>query len=228
MWYNIFSKARNQREEAVTAKTELTLMLESNIWKATHKQGVFSAFEVTIGWSGNERVDYMTYDTKRIFRCYEIKVSKSDFHSSAAKTFCGHFNYFVMPFALFQQVKEEIPKDIGVFCEARSRDPQLAKREPCVCVRRAKRRELTESPDVLKDSMIRSLSRDLGKQMLSGSPTLVECYDRELAEARRMIKHYRTQAERMREQYENLYRVVDETFGADWQNGPGKNFADSM
>lgn len=211
-------------------KTELTLMLERNIWKATHKPGVFSAFEVTIGLSGvgNERVDYLTYDTGHIFRCYEIKASKSDFHSPAAKTFCGHFNYFVMPFTLFQQVKDEIPKGIGVFCEARSRDPQLAKLEPCACIRRAQRRELSVPPDVLKDSMIRALSRDLGKQMLSGSPTLMECYNRELAEARSTIQHYRRQAEQMCEQYKHLYHVVAEAFGDAWQDGPGKDFADSI
>ena len=204
------------------------MMLERNIWSATHKQGVFSAFEVTIGWSGTERVDYMTYDTKHVFRCYEIKVSKSDFRSPAAKTFCGHFNYFVMPYELYQQVMDEIPMGIGVFCEARSRDPQLAKLEPCTCVRQARRRKLTVAPEVLKDSMIRSLSRDLGKQMASGSPTLMECYNRELAQERQMTQHYRQQAKALREQYDNLYRVVSETFGDAWQEGPGRNFSDSM
>ena len=103
-------------------KTDLTLKLEREIWLATVKQGVFGCYEVTIGQYGRERVDFMTMDTKGIFRCYEIKISKSDFHSSAAQTFCGHYNYFVMPRALYEQVKAEIPKDIGVFCEARFRD----------------------------------------------------------------------------------------------------------
>lgn len=209
-------------------KTELTLALERGIWMATHRQGVFSAFEVTIGWSGSERVDYMTYDTSHIFRCYEIKISKADFHSMAAKTFCGHLNYFVMPFSLFKQVMNEIPKDIGVFCEAWGQNLELTKRLPCVCVKRAKRRELAVSADILKDSMIRSMSRDIGKQMSSGSPTLMECYHRELAEERQMTRHYRRQAEDLRAQYDNLYRVVSETFGAAWQEGPGKDFSDSM
>lgn len=97
-------------------KTDLTLKLEREIWLATVKQGVFGCYEVTIGQYGRERVDFMTMDTNGIFRCYEIKISKSDFHSSAAQTFCGHYNYFVMPQALYEQVKAEIPKDIGVFC----------------------------------------------------------------------------------------------------------------
>lgn len=38
----------------------------------------------------------MTYDTKGIFRCYEVKVSKADFHSAAVKSFVGHYNYYVL------------------------------------------------------------------------------------------------------------------------------------
>ena len=50
-------------------KTEETKRLEMAIWNATNKQGVFGCFEVTIGWFGKERVDYMTFDTKGDFRC---------------------------------------------------------------------------------------------------------------------------------------------------------------
>lgn len=56
------------------AKTEETLLIENSIYRETNCQGVFGCFEVTIGWFGKERVDYMTYDTKGIWRCYEIKV----------------------------------------------------------------------------------------------------------------------------------------------------------
>lgn len=90
------------------AKTDLTIKLEKDIYAATNKLGVFGCFEVTIGFYGKERVDYMTYDTKGIWRCYEIKVSKSDFHSKAKKTFIGHFNYYVMPRALYEEVRETI------------------------------------------------------------------------------------------------------------------------
>lgn len=131
-------------------KTQLTKDLEMQIWKATHKQGVFGCFEVTIGWFGQERVDYMTFNTKGIWRFYEIKVSKEDFHSKAHKTFLGHYNYFVMPKELFEQVQQEIPEGIGVYVgggEAR-------------CVRQAKKRELAVDEKTLVGSMIRSLSRE--------------------------------------------------------------------
>mgnify|MGYP000163993137 CR=1 FL=1 len=60
-------------------KTEETKRLERAIWKATNKQGVFGCFEVTIGWFGKERVDYMTYDTKGVFRCYESRSQRRIF-----------------------------------------------------------------------------------------------------------------------------------------------------
>ncbi|MDF9763840.1 hypothetical protein OKW24_005736, partial [Peribacillus simplex] len=127
------------------AKTELTIQLERQIYSATKKQGIFGCFEVTIGWSGNERVDYMTYDTKGIWRCYEIKVSVSDFRSKAKNTFCGHFNYYVMTKELYEKVKDEIPSHIGVYLGNYS-------------VKKAKRQELIVDEQELKDSLIRSLS----------------------------------------------------------------------
>ena len=48
------------------------------------------------------------------WRCYELKVSKADFRSKAKLSFIGHYNYFVLPEALFDKVKEEIPAHIGV------------------------------------------------------------------------------------------------------------------
>ncbi|GCF95877.1 hypothetical protein NRIC_37680 [Enterococcus florum] len=48
------------------------------------------------------------------WRCYELKVSKADFRSKAKLSFIGHYNYFVLPESLFQQVKKDIPSKIGV------------------------------------------------------------------------------------------------------------------
>lgn len=97
-------------------KTAETVALEKAIRLATRKTGVFGCYEVTIGFCGRERVDYMTYDTKGIFRCYEIKVSKADFHSAAAKSFVGHYNYYVLTRELYNQVKEEMPPCMA-FCQ---------------------------------------------------------------------------------------------------------------
>lgn len=96
-------------------KTSETIALEKAIRAATQKTGVFGCFEVTIGFFGDERVDYMTYDTKGIFRCYEIKVTKADFHSNAAKSFVGHYNYYVLTTELYSQIQDEIPDHVGVY-----------------------------------------------------------------------------------------------------------------
>lgn len=209
-------------------KTEQTLRLERDIWRATNRQGVFGCYEVTIGWFGRERVDYMTYDTKGVFRCYEIKVTKSDFHSPAATTFCGHYNYYVLPRTLYEQVKDEIPFDVGVYCEAVYHDGTEIEYGPCECVKRAKRRELAADVNVLKDSIIRSLCRDVGKQVASGNPTLIECYKRELAEEKRQAEYYRKAYRNIQEQYQHLFKTVRDTYGEDWEKGPGENFDDSV
>ena len=60
-------------------ESEKTLDAKDLIYMNFIKQGIFGCFEVTIGWNGKERVDFMTYDTKGIWRCYEIKVSKAEF-----------------------------------------------------------------------------------------------------------------------------------------------------
>jgi hypothetical protein len=178
------------------AKTDLTLELEREIWDATHKQGVFGCFEVTIGWWGKERVDYITYDTKGIWRCYEIKVSKSDFRSKAAKTFIGHYNYYVMPSELYEEVKDEIPSHIGVYVNR-------------ACVKNPKKQELGIDEQVLKDSLIRSLSREIAKQYQSGDPTTIEALGRRL---RRM----ETERNQYRAKYWDLMQIGTEKYGARW------------
>ena len=136
------------------AKTETTLLIEKLLYKEFSKQGIFPCFEVTIGWYGKERVDFMTFDTNDIFRCFEIKVSKSDFYSNAYTTFCGHYNYYVMPDTLYSEVEKDIPKNVGVY---------LLKNNLLCLIKKAKKTSLTVDKEILKNSMIRSLSRDTTK-----------------------------------------------------------------
>ena len=132
------------------SKTEVTKQLEDSIYKSTQKMGVFGCFEVTIGFGGRERVDYMTYDTKGIFRCYEIKCTKSDFYSKAKKSFVGNYNYYVLTKELYDEVKDDIPKHIGVYVYSE-------------LIKKPKKMELQIKKDILKDSMIRSLAREQDK-----------------------------------------------------------------
>jgi len=147
--------------------------------------GVYACFEVTIGFNAKkgkkERVDYMTMNSKHEFRCYEIKISKSDFHSKCKNTFVGHFNYYILTKELYEQVKDEIPNHIGVYLGD-------------YCVKKAKRQELGISIDILKDSMIRSLCREFQKQYNSMDESLI-------AKLNRSVSRYKSE----RNKYKKLY-----------------------
>lgn len=178
------------------AKTPQTAELERNIYLATKKQGVFGCFEVTIGWFGNERVDYLTFDTKGIWRCYEVKVSVADFRSKAKKTFCGHFNYYVLTQELYDKVKEEIPPHIGVYVHG-------------FCAKRAKKQELIVDEQVLKDSFIRSLSREVDKGIKSNNPDVINNMNRR-------IKRAEDERDSSKRQYRELMETGNQKFGRRW------------
>lgn len=180
--------------------------------RVTRKTGVFGCYEVTIGFCGRERVDYMTYDTKGVFRCYEIKVSKADFHSAAAKSFVGHYNYYVLTRELYNQVKEEIPDWIGVYigdyCAKKAKKQDLSGRE--YKMRRSVNGRSTEvsTPwvDMLKESMIRSLYRDSDK--------LIQTEDEQyISRLRSQIDKTRTERDRESKKYLRLWKAVRKEFG---------------
>lgn len=98
-------------------KTKLTRQLESTLYQYCLEQGAYVVEEV--GMPADQGiVDTLSYqrlaDGSIEWRCYELKVTKSDFHSKAKLSFIGHYNYFVLPQALYAEVKEEIPSHVGV------------------------------------------------------------------------------------------------------------------
>ncbi len=195
-------------------KTEATVSLEKAIRRATRKNGVFGCFEVTIGFFGKERVDYMTYDTKGIFRCYEIKATKADFHSGAAKSFVGHYNYYVLTRELYNQVREEIPDWIGVYvgecCAKKAKKQDLSGREYKIRRSIDGRSAEVSTPweDMLKESMIRSLYRDSDKLLLS----MDEHY---IGRLKSQIDATRRERDREKERYNKLWRTIVKEFGYD-------------
>lgn len=159
---------------------------------------MFGCFEVTIGWFGKERVDYMTYDTKGVWRCYEIKISKSDFHSKNHNTFVGNYNYYVLTDELYKQVKDEILNGVGVYVGSS-------------LIKRAKKKELQVDKQILENSMIRSLSRYLEKQMDSNNDYLIDTYKREINGLNKKIEYVRQWHER----YCVLSNWIYDNFGRD-------------
>jgi len=141
-------------------------------------------------------VDYITYDTKGIWRCYEVKVSKSDFYSKSKKTFVGHYNYFVLTKELFEIVKEDIPNHVGVYVNGSN-------------MKRARKQELPVDEQVLKDSMIRSLTREFNKQFRSGNSASIEILERQLRRIKKEKDNYR-------KKYQDLMKIGREKYGDKW------------
>lgn len=176
-------------------KTDLTLQLEKDIHKHTARLGLVGCFEVSIGKGGNERVDYITFDTKNIVRCYEIKVSKSDFYSSAKKTFIGHYNYYVMPKELFDIVEKDIPKHIGVYCGSQDGKYYGVIKNP-------QKQELSVDLDIIKTSMMFGLYREAKKGW--------DYKDTDnLAQLKNTIAHYKNEADVNNESYREARNSIN-------------------
>ncbi|MBP1043365.1 hypothetical protein I6N95_20290 [Vagococcus sp. BWB3-3] len=98
-------------------KTQLTMDMEEALYYYCLEQGDVVVEEVTMP-DDQGIVDTLScrfLPTGELeWRCYEIKVSKADFRSKAKLSFIGHYNYFLLPLALYDQIKEEIPEGIGI------------------------------------------------------------------------------------------------------------------
>jgi hypothetical protein len=150
-------------------KTKLTIDCEYAIYAATkaYGLGIYGGFEVTIGAGyGKERVDFMTMNSKREFRCYEVKVSKSDFKSKCAVSFLGDFNFYVMPIELYREVKEDVPGGIGVYTVDYNKT-YSGKRIPVAQMSRMAKRNSEVDRVQLMHAMVRSLSRHETKTFLA-------------------------------------------------------------
>lgn len=135
-------------------KTSETLQLEDAIRKKYCTPFEYGCHEVTLGIGGSERVDFMTISSKDIVRCFEIKVSLADLHSSAALSFKGHFNYLVVPRFLQEEA-------LNFFCHKKI---GILTGEMLEVVRKARKQAVVpEALSLLKSSLIRSMARELRK-----------------------------------------------------------------
>ena len=151
-------------------KTKETEKCEYAIFKATRASGlgIYGGFEVSVGSGyGKERVDFMTMNSKEEFRCYEIKVSKSDFKSKCALSFIGDFNFFVLPKILYDKVKLLIPENIVVYAvyenECIANNGSIIKVPTAYLVKKSSRNKEVDRK-ILMHAMVRSLSRLETKQ----------------------------------------------------------------
>lgn len=98
-------------------KTKLTKDLEKTLYQYCLEQGSYVVEEVVMP-DKKGIVDTLSYqqlaDNQIEWRCYELKVTKADFHSKAKLSFIGNYNYFVLPQKLYLEIQDEIPNRIGV------------------------------------------------------------------------------------------------------------------
>lgn len=147
-------------------KTAETLKIEQVLRKSLFGSNPrlakeYGTTEVTVGFQrdshGKEIVDFLSYDPKKdVFKCYEIKVTMSDFHSKAAKSWYGNYNYLVLSRDLYlkQDIMDwitEIPAGVGIIII--NTDSGLKE-----TVRRAAKQDIdADVKDMLKNSLIRTL-----------------------------------------------------------------------
>lgn len=194
------------------AKTKMTKTLESMLEMKFDKRSDFYVFECTYGWAGDEIVDCVMYDTNRVVHCYELKQTVSDFHSNAKLSFFGHKNYFVMPYALYEKVKDEIPDYVGcyVLCkrtpkhETTTNEYGISKTihsmeiadgtDELFCIKAAKKVELKCDREILLSSMLRSISNETNMMVrdhYKHSQTTEETWEKRLDKKEREITKLR-------------------------------------
>lgn len=161
-------------------KSKLTRFCEKALWQEYAKHGVFGAFEVTIGPYGKEIVDFITYDFSGTVKCYEIKVSMSDYNSTANVSFLGDYNYYVITSELYNKLVDAESKRLSKFETFSEKEIKNAFKNKMqnrgigvlvvtssghLCNEISAKRKYPKLPDkvLILESMVRSLNREVNK-----------------------------------------------------------------
>lgn len=154
-------------------KTKLTKNLETTLYQYCLEQDSYVVEEVSMP-DKKGIVDTLSYrqlpNGEIEWRCFELKITKNDFHSKAKLSFIGNYNYFVLTKELFEEVKTEIPEHIGVLIyrafdkTAVELSPQT-QRAPgfLTIVKKAQYQELQVDEKYLTSHFISSLFREVDK-----------------------------------------------------------------
>lgn len=154
-------------------KTKLTKNLELTLYQYCYEQQAYVVEEVSMP-DKKGIVDTLSYqqlpDGSIEWRCYELKVTKNDFHSKAKLSFIGNYNYFVLPQKLYEEVADEIPSHIGVLIyrefdkEAMELAPQTLRAPGFLTVaKKAQYQDLQVDEKQLTSHFVASLFREVDK-----------------------------------------------------------------
>lgn len=195
------------------AKTEATKKIESVLIKVHQREYGCPEVSMGFGTAKDGRVDYMVMDSKGIFKCYEIKVSKADFRSGNINSFDGHYNYYAMPEDLYFEVRDEIPDHVGVVIPGEYPSPHLRS------IKKAKRQDLNET-QVLKltQYLARSLARDANRYYEIHDDHIVPKLKKEVRELTKSRDDYQLKYDRSINQIFSLENDLDEIFGEDFRS----------
>lgn len=148
-------------------KTSLTIKMEEALYYYCRENGDIVIEEV--GMPDDQGiVDTLSCrllpDNQFEWRCYELKASKADFRSKAKLSFIGHYNYFVLPEALFEKVKDEIPAHIGVMVYHQYLSPEEQALPGYFTIeKKPKKQELLVNEQALLFRLIGAQAREVGK-----------------------------------------------------------------
>ncbi|WP_430602509.1 hypothetical protein IGJ02_002935 [Enterococcus sp. DIV0724b] len=148
-------------------KTSLTTQMEEVLYYYCRENGDVVVEEVTMP-EDQGIVDTLscrlTVENQFEWRCYELKASKADFRSKAKLSFIGNYNYFVLPVALFEKIKEEIPSHIGamVYHQYLSTENQMLPGYFTI-EKKPQKQELLVNEQELLFRLITAQAREVGK-----------------------------------------------------------------
>lgn len=94
--------------------------------------------------------------------CYEIKSSVEDFHSKNGHNLIGDFNYYVMPYDVYEKIHMVLPYNVGVMCPQPPEDSFFG-RTTLVTKKNAKRKDRTRPLTEMLLMMWRSSRREIVK-----------------------------------------------------------------
>lgn len=148
-------------------KTPLTMQIEETLYHYCRENGDVVVEEVAMP-EDHGIVDTLACrilaDNSFEWRCYELKVTKADFRSTAKLSFIGHLNYFVLPERLYQQVCQEIPAEIGVLCYHSYAMPEQQQLPGYLTVvKKARRQTLQVNEQALIHRLLSAQAREVGK-----------------------------------------------------------------
>lgn len=134
---------------------------------------VYWAKEITFDYGSVSpiRVDYMQFKPvnnsvsgieKGDVYCYEIKSSVEDFHSKNGHNLIGDFNYYVMPYDVYEKIHMVLPYNVGVMCPQPPEDSFFG-RTTLVTKKNAKRKDRTRPLTEMLLMMWRSSRREIVK-----------------------------------------------------------------